>query len=295
MPFALPTIVAGLVMLTLYGPKPGRHRAAPTRRVVVALLFVTLPFVVRTVQPVLMAMDRDIEEAAASLGAGPLTMFRRIVLPTLVPAIAAGAALAFARAIGEYGSLVLISGNLPFRTEVASSIFAYRSRTATSPRRRDRDRPAGRGAARHRARSTSPALGGPPWLAPGPRGRTAGRRPRRPVAAAVRSRRRRGARWALRAVAVVYIGSSSAVPLALVFQRTFADGAGAFWTRSATPDAVHAFKITASIALSRSRSTPSSASGWRCCWSATGSPAGGSQRAASTCRSRSRRSSSASP
>ena len=121
-PFALPTIVAGLVLLSLYGPRsPLGIDATNTRYAVfLALAFVTLPFVVRTVQPVLETLDRDVEEAAASLGASRLTTFRRVVLPSLVPAISAGAALAFARAISEYGSLVLLSGNLPGRTEVAS-------------------------------------------------------------------------------------------------------------------------------------------------------------------------------
>ncbi|WP_310961374.1 sulfate ABC transporter permease subunit CysT [Nocardioides terrisoli] len=121
-PFALPTIVAGLVLLALYGPgTPIGIDIANTRiAVFLALAFVTLPFVVRTVQPVLETLERDAEEAAASLGAGRWTTFRRIVLPSLVPAITAGAALSFARAIGEYGSLVLLSGNLPNRTEVAS-------------------------------------------------------------------------------------------------------------------------------------------------------------------------------
>jgi sulfate transport system permease protein len=85
---------------------------------------VTLPFVVRAVQPVLMELDREMEEAAASLGAGPITVFRRIILPNLWPAILAGVALGFARSIGEFGSLVLISGNLPFKTEVAS-VFIF--------------------------------------------------------------------------------------------------------------------------------------------------------------------------
>ncbi len=121
-PFALPTIVAGLVLLSLYGPaSPIGVDIANTRMAVyLALAFVTLPFVVRTVQPVLEELERDVEEAAASLGAGRLTTFRRIILPSLAPAIAAGAALSFARAISEYGSLVLLSGNLPMRTEVAS-------------------------------------------------------------------------------------------------------------------------------------------------------------------------------
>jgi sulfate transport system permease protein len=121
-PFALPTIVAGLVLLSLYGPNSpiGLNWANTNKAVFLALAFVTLPFVVRTVQPVLEELEHDVEEAASSLGASRLTVFRRIILPSLVPAIAAGAALAFARAIAEYGSLVLLSGNLPFRSEVVS-------------------------------------------------------------------------------------------------------------------------------------------------------------------------------
>ena len=121
-PFALPTIVAGLVLLSLYGTQsPIGIDVANTRTAVyLALAFVTLPFVVRTVQPVLEELEPDVEEAAASLGAGRLTIFRRVILPSLVPAITAGAALSFARALSEYGSLVLLSGNLPMNTEVAS-------------------------------------------------------------------------------------------------------------------------------------------------------------------------------
>jgi sulfate/thiosulfate transport system permease protein len=126
LPFALPTVVAGITLLALYGTdSPLGINVAFTRAgVVMALLFVTLPFVVRAVQPVLLELDREMEEAAASLGAGPLMTFRRVILPNLTPAILAGAALAFARAIGEFGSLVLLSGNLP-KTQVASLfIFA---------------------------------------------------------------------------------------------------------------------------------------------------------------------------
>jgi sulfate transport system permease protein len=89
-----------------------------------ALLFVTLPFVVRAVQPVLLELDRDMEEAAASLGAGSFTIFRRIILPNISPAIFAGVALAFARSVGEFGSIVLLSGNIPYKTEV-SSVFVF--------------------------------------------------------------------------------------------------------------------------------------------------------------------------
>jgi sulfate transport system permease protein len=126
LPFALPTIVAGLTLLALYGPKgPAPVDIAFSRwAVLFALLFVTLPFVVRSVQPVLMELDRDAEQAAASLGASPLVTFRRVILPSLLPAIASGAGLALGRALGEFGSVVLISGNLPFKTEV-SSVFIY--------------------------------------------------------------------------------------------------------------------------------------------------------------------------
>ena len=122
LPFALPTIVAGLTLLALYGPKgPAPFDVGFARAgVLLALLFVTLPFTVRAVQPTLMELDRDMEQAAASLGASPPTIIRRIVLPNLMPAIVTGMGLSFARALGEFGSVVLISGNLPFKTEVAS-------------------------------------------------------------------------------------------------------------------------------------------------------------------------------
>jgi len=122
LPFALPTIVAGLVLLQLYGPQSpfGVNLAFQRTGLVLALLFVTLPFVVRAVQPVLLELDREMEEAAESLGARRLAVFRRIVFPNLLPAILSGVALAFARAVGEFGAVVLISGNVPFKTEVSS-------------------------------------------------------------------------------------------------------------------------------------------------------------------------------
>ena len=121
LPFALPTIVAGIVLLALYGDQVANKKAG----VLLALLFVTLPFVVRAVQPVLQELDREMEDAAYSLGASKVTTFFRIILPNLVPAIVSGAALAFARAVGEFGSLTLISGNIPFDTQV-SSVYAYK-------------------------------------------------------------------------------------------------------------------------------------------------------------------------
>ena len=121
LPFALPTIVAGIVLLALYGDQVANKKVG----VLLALLFVTLPFVVRAVQPVLQELDREMEDAAFSLGASKVTTFFRIILPNLVPAIVSGAALAFARAVGEFGSLTLISGNIPFDTQV-SSVYAYK-------------------------------------------------------------------------------------------------------------------------------------------------------------------------
>jgi sulfate transport system permease protein len=122
LPFALPTIVAGLTILALYGPRSpiGVDITYTRTAIVLAMMFVTLPFVVRTVQPVLEELDAEVEEAAQSLGAGPLTTFRRVIFPNILPGILSGMALAFAKAVGEFGALVIITGNLPFRTEVAS-------------------------------------------------------------------------------------------------------------------------------------------------------------------------------
>jgi sulfate transport system permease protein len=122
LPFALPTIVASLVMLALYGPNSpvGLHIQHTKWGIGVALLFVTLPFVVRSVQPVLLELDREVEEAAASLGASNLTIFTKVVLPALLPSLLSGAGLAFSRAIGEFGSVVLIGGAVPGETEVSS-------------------------------------------------------------------------------------------------------------------------------------------------------------------------------
>ena len=137
LPFALPTIVAGLVIMALYGPRTpidvtigSFHFDANvtfTRGAIyVALLFVTLPFVVRTVQPVLIELDEELEDASKSLGAGNFATFRRVVLPGILPGILSGVAMAFARAVGEIGAIVLIAGNLPFKTEVASIHLFYR-------------------------------------------------------------------------------------------------------------------------------------------------------------------------
>jgi sulfate transport system permease protein len=134
LPFALPTIVAGLTLLALYGRNSplGIDVSFTQFAVLLALLFVTLPFVVRAVQPVLIEADREMEEAALSLGASNGTVFRRIMLPNLVPALLSGCALAFARAVGEFGSVVLISGNIPFSTQV-SSVYAFKQIESDNP------------------------------------------------------------------------------------------------------------------------------------------------------------------
>lgn len=126
LPFVLPTIVAGLTLLALYGrTSPVGIDVAYTRTaIVLVLLFVTLPFVVRSVQPVVRELDREMEEAAASLGASGATTFRRVILPSLLPAILSGAGMSFARAVGEFGGVILISGNRPFDTEV-SSVYIF--------------------------------------------------------------------------------------------------------------------------------------------------------------------------
>ncbi|MBN1224463.1 MAG: sulfate ABC transporter permease subunit CysT [Candidatus Aminicenantes bacterium] len=133
LPFAVPTVVTGIMLVSLYGPrsflggfleKQGLHIIFNKPGIVLALMYVSFPFVVRAVQPVLQEMDLDMEEAAKTLGARPVTIFRRIVLPTITPAVLTGAALSFSRAIGEFGSIAIISGNIPFKTQVAS-VYIY--------------------------------------------------------------------------------------------------------------------------------------------------------------------------
>ena len=126
LPFALPTIVAGLTLLALYGPTSpvGINVAFTKASIVLAMMFVTLPFVVRTVQPLLEELDPEVEQASKSLGASNLRTFTRVIFPNLLPGILSGLALAFAKAVGEFGSLVIITGNVPFETEV-SSVHIY--------------------------------------------------------------------------------------------------------------------------------------------------------------------------
>lgn len=133
LPFAVPTVVTGVMLVALYGPqsvvgaimgKAGWKVIYDQPGIILALLFVTYPFVIRSVQPVLLSLDRAEEEAAATLGAGPWTTFFRITLPTLWPSILTGSALSFSRALGEYGSVVMVAGNQPLLTKTAP-IYIY--------------------------------------------------------------------------------------------------------------------------------------------------------------------------
>lgn len=132
-PFAIPTLVTGMMLVVLYGPRSvlgiflqnhGIEVIYNKPGIILALLFVTFPFVVRAVQPVLMEMDKDMEEAALTLGASKRQSFFKVVLPTLLPSILTGAALSFSRALGEFGSIVIVAGNIPFKTQV-SAVYIF--------------------------------------------------------------------------------------------------------------------------------------------------------------------------
>jgi sulfate transport system permease protein len=132
-PFAIPTLVTGVMIVALYGPQRtlgswlnsrGVQVVFDTPGIIIALLVITYPFVIRAVQPVLMEAEREQEEAAYTLGASPWTTFRRIVLPTISPAIITGSLLSFARALGEFGSIVVVAGNIPLRT-LTAPVYIY--------------------------------------------------------------------------------------------------------------------------------------------------------------------------
>jgi len=129
LPFALPTAVAGIALTTVYAPNGwigsllGFKVAFTPIGVVIALIFIGLPFVVRMVQPVLQNLEKEVEEASSSLGASRLQTFRKVIFPELLPAALAGFTLAFARSLGEYGSVVFIAGNMPFKTEITPLII----------------------------------------------------------------------------------------------------------------------------------------------------------------------------
>ena len=229
LPFALPTIVASIVLLSLYGPQSPIevHLYATRPALVIALLFVTLPFVVRSVQPGLMEVDREAEEAAASLGASNLVIFRRVILPALMPALLSGAGLAFARAVGEFGSVVLIGGGIPRDTEVASQYIAKQIEI---------DRPETAAAVSvvllliAFAVLVAPPVAG--RASPAPRaGLTMAVGPA--PASALRCASRSATSW-----------RSLMVPLGMIFYRTFEDGFVAFWEQVTTPASISAINLS---------------------------------------------------
>ena len=141
LPFAIPTVVTGIMLVALYGPNSlagaflGRHGIEVIFNkpgMIIALLYVSFPFVVRSVQPVLLEMDQVMEEAAKTLGASPRIIFFRIIIPTLLPAILTGAALSFSRALGEFGSIAIVAGNIPFKTQLAS-VYIYGEIESNNP------------------------------------------------------------------------------------------------------------------------------------------------------------------
>ena len=186
-----------------------------------ALLFVTMPFVVRAVQPVLLELDQDMEEAAASLGAGRFTTFRRIILPNILPAILSGVALAFARACGEYGSLVLFTGNLPFKTEVASVYIFGRLQSGDTA-----------GAA-----AVSTVLLGISLLT-------------LLLIGAFRRWRTKPtmSRYSFAVRTLGYVAVLLGLPVGLIFYRTFEHGVGTAWAAVTTEGAKHALLLTLEIA-----------------------------------------------
>ena len=219
LPFALPTIVAGLTLIALYGPDSpvGIHLAYTRGVVVVALLFVTLPFVARSVQPVLIELDQEVEEAAASLGASNAITFRRGILPALWPAILSGAALAFARSVGEFGSLALIAGKVQI-----ASIVIYADIESGSEQA---------------AAALSAVLMLLALLVLFAIRRLGGR-----------IGRGRRATWSLRAIALVYLGLLLLLPVGVVFWRTFEHGLSTAWAYMTTPAAISALWLTILIA-----------------------------------------------
>ncbi len=248
LPFALPTIVAGLTLLTLYGPRSpfGINIAFSQAGILVALLFVTLPFVVRSVQPVLLELDTDMEEAAASLGANPPTIVRRIVMPNLLPAILTGSALGFARAIGEFGAVVLISGNIPYKTEVASVNILTQL---------EGDDPQGAAAVSvvlhgrlagdaHDARLRPPPTD-PPRAGHVTAVATRASGEAHPVAYGTRSAR--AAKYLVRFVALGYLLLLLALPVMMVFYKTFEQGLEPVLKAISRPGFQHAFWLTLTI------------------------------------------------
>ena len=273
LPFALPTIVAGLTLLTLYGADSpiGVDVAFTRTAIILALSFVTLPFVVRAVQPLLMELDREMEEAATSLGAGGFTVFRRIIFPNLLPGILAGVA---ARLRPGAGRVRLADPDLrqhPVQDRGLLGLHPQPGRVRRHLRRRRRlRRPACDLAAAARPRQPLRPLRHP---LPGGRPMTAGA----------------PAKWGLRGLALGYLGLLLLAPVAMIFYKTFEHGLGPPLEAMTSPDAVHAILLTLlTVAVAVPLNT-ASGSDARSSSSATGGGGTRSSTASSTCRSRSRR------
>ena len=274
LPFALPTAVAGIALTTIYAPngllgRPlaelGIHVAFTRLGIVVALTFIGLPFVVRTVQPVLEDLDRELEEAAASLGAGRWQTFRRVLYPAIAPAAITGFALAFARGVGEYGSVIFIAGNMPMRTEIAPLLIVTKLEEYDySGRHRDRDGDAGhlvRAAARHQRvaaverRTAAGRRSGGAGSAPGAgakwltRSRQASRR---------RSPSRRWSSVCSSASPCSFSAIFLLVPLGCVFADAFGHGIRAYLATFRDPDTLSSIRLTLLAALDRGSAATSS-------------------------------------
>ena len=257
LPFALPTAVAGIALTALYAPNGwigqllaplGIKVAYTPLGIVIALIFIGLPFVVRTVQPVLEEFDRELEEAAATLGANRRQTVFRVMLPTLMPAILTGFALAFARAVGEYGSVIFIAGNMPFIPEIAPLLIIIRLEEFNYPAAAAIAHGDADDLLRHPApHQPHPGLAAAeirPWLMQqSPRSLSAGLRLARPSLPS-----RYPVRIVLVALAVVFLVLFLLLPLAAVFWEAFRAGLGAYFAAITEPDALAAIKLTLLVA-----------------------------------------------
>ena len=250
LPFALPTAVAGIALTTLYAPNGwlgrileplGIHVAFTPLGVVVALTFIGLPFVVRTLQPVLADLDQDLERAAETLGARPTMVFRRIIFPALLPALVTGSALAFSRALGEYGSVIFIAGNIPLVSEIVPLVimtkleqFQYAEAAVVAV------------AMLLLSFAMMFVINGAQLrIAATPPGKTMSRHDQYPGSDATG---RLLGRVVLVSIAVLYLGLFLVLPLITVFVQAFAKGVAAYWHALLDADALAAMRMTLTVA-----------------------------------------------
>ena len=247
LPFALPTIVAGLTLLALYGPKSpiGIDVAYTRTAIVLALMFVTLPFVVRTVQPVLRELDLEMEQAAKSLGASEGKTFRRVILPNILPGILSGVALAFAQG----GRRVRLARDHHGQPPVQDRGLLRLHLRPHRERRRDRGGGHRGRAARHLVRGAALDRSHPLLHREARSCVGSTEHERAEASASPTPERRNVRRLSLRLVAIVYLLAILVGPLTIVFWRTFEDGFGPAWEALSNPDTIHAFKLTLIITV----------------------------------------------